>query len=150
MNRLSFETSGNLPTILEEFKEYILNRIKKEKHWKMSTCTQLDWKTIAFFRFMAFFYRIDNIPRIFSDISHVQYEYCVVWAKPFICFVGSNNQGTPIVSYGWTCRVLRINRLKLKTLGGLPITLEEFMEYTSNYLRRTEGCQHVPDWTCKH
>ena len=30
------------------------------------------------------------------------------------------------VSYGWT------NRLKLETLGGLQIILEEFIEYNSN------------------
>ena len=43
---------------------------------------------------------------------------------------------------------LRKNRLKFKTAGGLPIALEEFMEYTSNKYRETEGCQHVTGWTC--
>jgi hypothetical protein len=37
---------------------------------------------------------------------------------------------------------LRINRLKFKTSGELPITLEEFMEHTSNQYRKTEGCQY--------
>jgi hypothetical protein len=40
--------------------------------------------------------------------------------------------------------------LKFKTSGELLITLEEFMEHTSNYYRKNEGCQHVTGWTCKH
>ena len=43
-----------------------------------------------------------------------------------------------------------MNRLKFKTSGGLLITLEESMEYTSNQYRKPEGCQHVTGWTCKH
>ena len=34
-------------------------------------------------------------------------------------------------------------RLKLETSVEIPITLEEFMEYTSNQYRKTEGCQPV-------
>ena len=34
---------------------------------------------------------------------------------------------------------LRNNRLRFKTSGELPITLEELMEYTSNQYRKTEG-----------
>ena len=36
-----------------------------------------------------------------------------------------------------------MSRLKLETSVEIPITLEEFMEYTSNQYRKTEGCQHV-------
>ena len=43
-----------------------------------------------------------------------------------------------------------MDRLKFKTSSDLPITLEEFMGYTSNSYRKTEGCQHVTSWTCKH
>jgi hypothetical protein len=45
---------------------------------------------------------------------------------------------------------LRNNWLKFKTPGETPITSEEFVEYTSNQYRRTEGCQHVTSWTCRH
>ena len=38
---------------------------------------------------------------------------------------------------------LRNNRWKFKASGELPITLEEFMKYTSNYYRKPEGCQHA-------
>ena len=45
---------------------------------------------------------------------------------------------------------LRNNRLRFKNSGELPITLEEFMEYTSNSFRKTDGYPHVTGWTCKH
>ena len=39
---------------------------------------------------------------------------------------------------------LRNDRLKFKTSGGLPITLEESIEENaSNQYRKTEGCQHI-------
>ena len=44
---------------------------------------------------------------------------------------------------------LRNDRLKFKTPGELPITLEEFVEYTSYLYRKIEGCEHVTGWTCK-
>jgi hypothetical protein len=45
---------------------------------------------------------------------------------------------------------LKNNRLKLKTAGKLPIILHEFIEYCPIQLKKTGGCQHVTDWTCKH
>ena len=47
--------------------------------------------------------------------------------------VGTNMFGEGI-SYIWTGLGLRNNRLKFKIIGELPITLEEFMEYTSNFI----------------
>ena len=41
---------------------------------------------------------------------------------------------------------LRNNWLKFETLGELPITLEESIEYTSNEESKTERCQHVTGW----
>jgi hypothetical protein len=43
-----------------------------------------------------------------------------------------NVQGEPTASYKWTCLSLRINQLKLKTLRGLLIILDEHKEYISN------------------
>ena len=44
----------------------------------------------------------------------------------------------------------RNNRLKLKTLGQLPIILEEFIEYTPHLAKKTERCQHVTGRAWKH
>jgi hypothetical protein len=41
------------------------------------------------------------------------------------------------------------NRLKFKIARKLPLILEEFIEYTPIYSKKTGGCQHVTDWTCK-
>ena len=42
---------------------------------------------------------------------------------------------------------LRNNRLKLETLGELPIILEESIEeYISNELKQNGRCQHVTGW----
>ena len=49
-----------------------------------------------------------------------------LWRMPI------NVQEEPAVSYRWTGWVWENNRLKLETSGGLPITLEEYMEYTLN------------------
>ena len=46
---------------------------------------------------------------------------------------------------------LRNNWSKLEIAGKLPIISEEFIEeYTPIQKRKTEGCQHVTGWTCKH
>ena len=46
-------------------------------------------------------------------------------------WIYSNDRGEPAISYRWNKRLsLRINRMKFKTAGKLPITIEEFIEYT--------------------
>ena len=50
-------------------------------------------------------------------------------------FAQTSNQpyvrGEQAISYKWTGRAsLRNNRLQFKTVGKLPITLEEFIEYS--------------------
>ena len=42
---------------------------------------------------------------------------------------------------------LRNNRLKFKTLGNSPITLEESIEYTSNEWKQIQKMLNVPGWT---
>ena len=45
---------------------------------------------------------------------------------------------------------LRNNRLKFKTLGKLPIKLEEFIEYTQSEKEKPKDCTVLSGWTWKH
>ena len=45
--------------------------------------------------------------------------------------------------------LLQSNWLKFKISGKLQIVLEEFIAYTPIEYRKTRGCQHLTDWTCR-